>query len=209
MDDRLILYYRERRELRQEYKDLAAKSCYSMIVVGIALVALRPLMVDQILGRADAYSAIGRLDESKRQCDKALLIDDDNSHAWCQLARIYKIQDDSEGAYAAYAKAVQADNSNRSAQFELGMMYADDGKYTLAIPCFEQVRRLGMEKTKAGQAGQDSHHKAALHMLVRCYEKMGDPVKTELTLKEIRVFYPDFKSEAKPHTLSTPNSLAH
>ena len=28
-------------------------------------------------------------------------------------------------------------------------------------------------------------------MLVLCYEKVGDPIKTEMTLKEIRVFYPE------------------
>ena len=89
MEDRLNLS-RQRRQRRQEYKELAAKSCYSLLIVMIALAVLRPLMVDQILSRADAYSALGRLDESKRQCDKALLIDDNSSRAWCLLARIYK-----------------------------------------------------------------------------------------------------------------------
>jgi tetratricopeptide (TPR) repeat protein len=190
MEDRLILY-RQRRERRQEYKELAAKSCYSVIIVLIALVVLRPLMVDQILGRADAYSAVGRLDESKRQCDKVLLIDDNSSQAWCQLARICKIREDREAAYEAYQKAVQADGANRSANFELGMMYADDGRHQFAIPYFEQVRKLGSDKTMRGHAGPASYHRAALHMLALCYEKAGDPVKTELTLKEIRVFYPD------------------
>jgi hypothetical protein len=79
MEDRLR-HYQERRRRRQEYKELAAKNCCSVIVVVIALVALRPLMVDQILGRAEAYSAVGRLDESQRECDKALLIDPPTSN---------------------------------------------------------------------------------------------------------------------------------
>jgi tetratricopeptide (TPR) repeat protein len=190
MEDRLILY-RQRRERRQEYKELAAKSCYSVMIIILALVAVRPLLVDQILSRADAYSAVGQLDESQRQCDKALLIDDNSSQAWCQLARIHKIKGDREAAYEAYGKAVQADAANRSANFELGMMYADDGRHQSAIPYFEQVRGLGSDTIIRGQPGPTSYYRAALHMLALCYKKAGDPAKTELILKEIRVFYPD------------------
>ena len=189
MEDRLILY-RQRQERRQECKELAAKSCYSIIIVILALVALRPLMVDQILSRAEAYSAGGMLEESQRQCDKALLIDDDNSRAWCQLARIYKIRREREMAYSAYQKAVRADSTNRAARYELAMMYMDDGKHELAIPSLEQVCEFGPDRTKGGIIGQSSYHQAALYMLVLCYEKVGDPSKTELTLKQMRVFYP-------------------
>ncbi len=188
-DDRLTLR-RQSRERQQEYKDLAATSCYSIILVIVALVVLRPLMVDQILSRADAYSAAGMLDDSQRQCDKALLIDDDNSRAWCQLARIHKIRGDREMAYSAYEKAVQVDGTNRSANYELAMMYMDDGKHHLAIPYLERVAELGPDRTKDGVVGQDSYHQAALYMLVLCYEKVGDPIKTEVALKEMRVLYP-------------------
>ena len=142
MEDRLILS-RERRQRRQEYKDLATRSCYSVLIVMVALLVLRPVMVDQILSRADAYAAVGRLDECKRQCDKALLLDEDSSRAWCLLARIARFRGDREMAYAAYEKAVQADSTNGSAHFELGIMYMDDGRHQLAIPHFEQVRRAG------------------------------------------------------------------
>ena len=205
MEDRLIVY-RRRQEHKQEYKELAANTCYSFIIILLALIVLRPLMVDQILSRADAYCAAGRLDESKRQCEKALLIDDDSSQAWRQLARVYKIGGDREMAYAAYEKAVQADGTNRSAHFELGMMYMDDGRHPLAIPHFEQVRRLGVEKAKAGQAGRESYHRASLHMLLLCYEKVGDQVKTELTLQEISVFYPGCKSEMGPESSFTQSN---
>ncbi len=190
LEDRLIRH-REQRQRRQAYKDLAAKSCYSVLIITIALVALRPLLVDQILSRADAYSAIGRFDESLRQCDKALLIDDDSGQAWCQLARLRKIQGDREGAYEAYGKAVQADATNRSANFELGMMYADDGRHELAIPYFEQVRSLGSDTLIGGRPGPTSYHQAALHMLEQCYKKVGDQVKMDVVLREIRIFYPD------------------
>ena len=208
MEDRLNLY-RQRRQRRQEYKDLAAKSCYSLLIVMIVLAVLRPLMVDQILGRADAYSALGRLDESKRQCDKALLLDDNSSRAWCLLARIYRAGGDREMAYGAYEKAVQADRENGSAHFELGMMYVDDGHHSLAIPHFEQVRRLGPDNDNDSPSRRNGYHRAALQMLVLCHEKAGDPIKTELTLKEMRVFYPDCESlEEHPAPLRA-NDLTH
>ncbi len=190
LEDRLILH-RQQRQRQQQYKDLAAKSCYSVLIIIIALVALRPLMVDLILSRADAYSAVGQLDESQRQCDKALLIDDNSSQAWCQLARIRKLKGDREGAYEAYGNAVQAGATNRSANFELGMMYADDGRHQSAIPYFEQVRSLGSDTLIRGRLGPTSYHRAALHMLEQCYKKVGDQVKTEMVLREIRVCYPD------------------
>lgn len=208
MEDRLNLC-RQRRERRQEYKELATKSCYSLLIVMIALVVLRPLMVDQILGRAAAYSAVGRLDESKRQCDKALLIDDDNSRAWCLLARIYKAGGDREMAYGAYEKAVQDDRENGSAHFELGMMYVDEGRHSLAIPHFEQVRRLGPDNAYDSPSRRNSYHQAALQMLVRCYEKVGDPIKTELALKEMHVFYPDGKDPEEHLTPLRAKDLTH
>jgi tetratricopeptide (TPR) repeat protein len=198
MEDRLILRH-ARRERRQEYKELAANSCYSLMIVIVALIVLRPLMVDHILSRADAYATLGRLDESQRQCDKALLIDDNSSPAWCQLARIHKTRGQSQAAYDAYQKAVQADATNPSANFELGVMCVEDGQHQMAIPYLEQVRRLGSGKTLHDAAQSTSYHRAALHALVGCYEKVGDSVKTELTLKEIRAFYPNsIRPEGRP-----------
>jgi len=190
MEDRLILR-EQRRERRQQYKETAVRSCYSVLIVAVALVVLRPLIVDEILSRADAYSAVGQLDECMRQCDKAILIDDESSRAWCLLARIHKVRGNREMAYAAYERAVQADSTNTSAHFGLGMLYMDDGRHLLAIPHFEQVRKLGPDRAQGNRPGGDSYHRAALYMLVLCYEKVGDPLKTELTLKEIRGFYPE------------------
>ncbi len=190
MEDRLTRL-RQRREHLQECKDLASKSCYSIIIVIVALIVLRPLMVDQILSRAQAYSATGMLEESQRQCDKALLIDDDNSRAWCELARLHNLRRERDMAYAAYEKAVRSDHTNRSARYELAKMYMDDGKHQLAIPYLEQVRELGPERAKDGAVEQNSYHRSALYMLAQCYEKVGDPLKTELSLKQMRVIYPD------------------
>lgn len=189
MEDHMIVYRKHSRHL-PEYRELAGKSCGSVILIVLALVVLRPVMVGQIVSRAEAYSSLGLLDESRRQCDKALLIDGESSQAWSQLARIHNAQGNREMAYGAYCKAVEADVANRPAHYELGMMYVEDGQHQLAIPHFEQVRAAGPRKSKDGRPEATPYHKLALDVLAACYEKAGEPTKAEFTLEEIRVFYP-------------------
>jgi len=207
MEDRLIAY-RKRRERLQEYKETAAKSCYSLIIIVVALVLLRPMMVNQMLSLAGAYSSAGMLDESMRQCDKALLIDGESSGAWYQSARVYKAQGQREMAYGAYQKAAQSDATNRPAQLELAAMYIEDDRHTLAIPCLEQVRSLGPDKTASVGIGHNSLHRAALEMLVVCYQKEKDPAKLEMVLKEGRIFYSDFNLTERG-SASAPRDSAH
>ncbi len=187
----------KRRILINGYKDLAAKGSYSVIFIILALIAIRPIMVDQMISRADAYSAYGMHEDSRRECNKALLLDSDNSEAWCRLARIYTAEGDRDMAYGAYLNATQADATNKPAHFELGMMYAQDHLYKEAIPYFDQVRKLGPDKPASIHRGGFPYHKSSLDMLAMCYEKAGDIAKAEFTLEEIRVFYPDY---AKPDT---------
>jgi len=203
MEDRLLAY-RQRRERVQEYKEAAAKSCYSLIIIVVALILLRPMMVNQILSLASAYSSAGMLDESMRQCDKALLIDGDSSDAWRQSARIYKTRGDREMACGAYQKAVQADAGNRSANFELAMMYVEDGRHAVAIPYFEQVRKLGPDRVATYETAGNSYHRASLEMLILCYEKENDIAKMEVAVKEARIFYPN-SDVARNHLSPSPS----
>ena len=193
MEDRLIAQ-RQRRERVQEYKDAAAKSCYSLIIIVVTLILLRPVMVNQMLSLAGAYSNAGMLDESMRQCDKALLLDGEHSGAWHQSARNYRTRGDREMAYGAYQKAVHADPSNRLARLELAAMYVEDDQHQLAIPYLEQARRLGPDV-----AASTSYHRASLEMLLQCYEKEGDTAKLEMVLKEARIFYPGV-GKMDPHS---------
>jgi tetratricopeptide (TPR) repeat protein len=191
MEDRLIVR-RQRRERVSEYKEVAAKSCYSLIIVVVALVLLRPVMVNQMLSLAGAYSGAGLLDESMRQCDKALLLDGENSGAWRQSARIHMARGNREMAREAYQRAVQADPSNRLAHLELAALYVEEDRHQLAIPYLEQVRRLGPDKATVYGRTSTSCHRASLEMLILCYEKEGDPAKLEMVLKEASIFYPDY-----------------
>jgi tetratricopeptide (TPR) repeat protein len=181
-----------RRGVPNGLKEFAAKGCYSVIFIVLALILVRPLMVSQMISRADAYSAFGMYQDCKRECNKALLIDSDNSKAWCRLARIYRTEGDRDMAYAAYLNATQADATNKPAHFELGIMYTHDKLYREAIPYFDQVRKLGQDKPEYLRKGGFHYHRAALDMLAMCYEKAGDIAKAEFTLEEIRVFYPNY-----------------
>jgi tetratricopeptide (TPR) repeat protein len=172
-------------------RELAAKSSFSLILIVVLLFLLRPLMVGQILSRADAYSTCGLYNESKRQCSKVLLMDGSNSTAWYLLGCVHKAQKDSDQAYASFNKATQTDPKNAPAQFELGMMYAQDALYRQAIPCFEQVRTCTSEEARKGSHGAFSHHRAALNMLLFCYQKTGETAKAQLTQEELRVYYPE------------------
>jgi tetratricopeptide (TPR) repeat protein len=192
------IVYPKKRGLRQEHKELAAKGSYSIILIVLTLFLVRPLMVTQMLSRAEAYSAFGLYDESKRQCNKALLFDGDNSRAWCQLARIHKAEGDLDMALAAYQKAAEADPTNKAAHYELAMLYAQDKCYEQAIPYFEQVRSLGPDNGDRLQQDGFSHHKSALTMLIMCYEKVGDTTKAQFTREEMRVFYPDCTVSDQP-----------
>jgi len=186
------IIYPKRHARKHDYREIATRGSWSVIFVILALVAVRPLMVSQILNRADAYTAFGLNDDSKRQCNKALLLDNDNSRAWHRLARIYKAEGNREMAYDAYHRATETDLANGPAHFELGLMYVQDDRHQQAIPYFERVRTLGPDKAQQDRQDGFACHKTALDMLALCYEKAGHVTKAEFTLEEIRVFYPAY-----------------
>lgn len=198
------LVYSKRRKSWADQRDLALKGCYTVIFCMGALVLMRPLMVKQILDRADACAAFGQKREAKRLCDKALLLDSNSSRAWCQLARVHKGQGERDLAYGAYQKSTETDATNRPAHLELATMYVQDGHHQMAIPYYEQIRRLGPETPNDNAALGFPYHRAALDMLVLCYTKVGDDTKAEFTLKEIKVFYPTFVRTGEPLARNEP-----
>lgn len=192
------IIYPKRRRSGAEYKEFVARGSCSVILVVLALFLIRPLMVTQILSRAEAYSAFGLFEESKRQCSKALLIDGNNSRAWCQLGHIHKAEGDLDLASAAYQKAAEADPTNRPARYELAMLHVQAGRCDEAIPYLEQLRVLGPDEGERLQQDGFSYHKSALTMLFLCYEKAGDSAKAQFTREEMRVFYPDYTLPDQP-----------
>ncbi|HPC95325.1 MAG TPA: tetratricopeptide repeat protein [Sedimentisphaerales bacterium] len=192
-----VIYPRPRKDWR-ELRELVANGSYSIILVVIALIAIRPLMVRHILDRADAYSALRQYDDARRQCDKALLIDGDNGRAWYVLACLHKAQGELDAAYGAYQKATEADPANVPANFELALMYVQDGQLQQAVPYLEQVRQVEADRANRYAPDQFAYHRAALDMLVMCYEKLGDEAKAKFTREELRVYYPHHTQMGEP-----------
>lgn len=202
MSEGQVIYPKPRRDQR-ECRELVAKGAYSIIFVVVALIVIRPLMVNQILSRADAYSAFRLHDEAKRQCDKVLLIDADNSHAWYLLACTHKAWGDRDAAYGAYHRATEADPTNVPAHFELALLYVQDGQPQQAVPYFDQVRQVESGRAHEHAPERFAYHRAALDMLVLCYEKVGDPTKAAFTREELRVFYPHHTQIGEQQAAST------
>lgn len=195
-----VIYPRARRD-RQEYRELVANGAYSVILIVVALIAIRPLMVRQMLDRADAYSIFNLHGDAKRQCDKVLLIDADSSRAWYLLGQIHKAQGDVDAAYGAYQKATETDSKNVPANFELALMFVQDGQPQQAVPYLDQVRRVTSAPTyQPPTEGGFAYHRAALDLLVMCYEQVGDPAKAEFTREELRVFYPHHTQVGEPES---------
>lgn len=190
------LIYRRKHGLSQAQKELAARSSYSVILVVVALFLIRPLMVSQVLSRAEAYSAFGLFEESKRQCNKALLIDGNNSRAWCQLGHIHKAQGDPNMAQTAYQQAIEADPDNKVAHYELAVLHLHNGRHAEALRHLEQVRAAGPDQGQRLPREGFSYHKMALSLLITCYEAVGDPAKAQFTREELRIFYPNSVSPA-------------
>lgn len=192
-----VIYPRPRKD-RQELRELVANGSYSVILVVISLIAIRPFMVRHMLDRADAYFVLRQYDDAQRQCDKALLIDGDNGQAWYVLACLYKAQGELDAAYGAYQKATEADPANVPANFELAVMYVQDGQPQQAVPYFEQVRHVEADRANRYAPDQFAYHRAALDMLVMCYEKLGDESKAKFTREELRVYYPHHTQVGEP-----------
>ncbi len=176
-----------------------------MILVVFALFLIRPLLVSEILNRAEAYSAFGLFNESKRQCNKVLLIDGNNSQAWCQLGHIYQAEGDLDTALMAYQKATEADPTNRPANYDLALLHLQGGRYEQAIPYLERVRTLGPDRGQRLEQDGFSYHRSALSTLIACYEKAGDSTKAQFTREEMRVFYPH--SVCGPPVQSQPDPM--
>ena len=107
-------------------------------------------------------------------------------------------------AYGAYQKSTETDPTNKPAHLELATMYVQDGHHQMAIPYYEQIRRLGPETPNDNAELRFPYHRAALDMLVLCYTKVGDDTKAEFTLKEIKVFYPTFVRTGEPLARNEP-----
>ena len=177
--------------------DLVMRSAASVIFIVVVLFLLRPVMVGQMLARADAYTANGLYDDAVRQCDKALLIQSDNADAWTRLGYVQKAKGQPYAAAEAFSRAIEKDPQHEAANYERGMLHMLEEHCQLAVPYFERIRQAGPSPASANSPQAFPYHKAALDMLVVCYERLGCPGKAAGVLLELEAFYPGFERRTK------------
>ncbi len=181
------------------------KWSFSIIFVTLCLLAARPMIVNQLLSRADAYYAYGLNDNAIRQCKKALFIQPHNNHAWLTLGDSYKSQNDIDNAVQTYLNAINADASNWTAHFRLAMLFALQQDYTSAIPHFEAVRQLAPLPPYAPAPDAFNYHLSSLEMLALCYERTDQTDKAiELLGEALRQYPTCSKLAEKLDTLENP-----
>lgn len=161
----------------------------SIVFVVLALFALKPVIVDRLVSRAEAYSSYNMFNNAERECQKALFLDGDNTHAWNLLGNAYKSRGDMANAVNTYLKAIDINPANKVAHFRIAMIYALDKDYNRAIPHFELIKILGPESPKALACDSFSYYHASLEMLSLCYEKTGRTDKMNDTIGDFARTY--------------------
>jgi len=180
----------------------------SIIFVLAMLFALKPLIINHVLVRAEAYASYGLYNNAVRECKKVLFFDPNNVRAWNTLGDSYKCQEDLDNAVYTYLNALNMNPSNRVAHFRVAMIFALEKKYNQAIPHFEKVRAYGQEPIEVLTLDGFSCYRASLEMLSLCYEKTARFNRQQGVLEELAQTYPDYaKSKQKIQTLKQKSNL--
>jgi tetratricopeptide (TPR) repeat protein len=162
----------------------------SVLFVLVALFALKPVIVDRLISRAEAYSSNSMFNNTERECQKAIFLDGGNARAWNMLGGAYKSRGDIQNAVTTYLNAININPANKVAHFRVAMIFALEKDYSRAIPHFELIRILGPESPASFACDPFSYYRASLEMLSLCYEKTGKPDKIQDILKDLARTYP-------------------
>ena len=162
----------------------------SILLVLVALFALKPIIINRLISRAEAYSSNSMFNNAERECQKAIFLDGDNARAWNILGGAYKSQGDIRNAVNTYLNAININPANKVAHFRVAMIFALEKDYRRAIPHFELIRILGPESPAALACDSFSYYRASLEMLSLCYEKTGKPDKIQDILKDLARTFP-------------------
>ncbi|MBN1787853.1 MAG: tetratricopeptide repeat protein [Sedimentisphaerales bacterium] len=144
------------------------KWSFSLVFVFTIIFLIKPLLVNQLVKRAEAYTAYNFHEDAVRQYQKAVLIDRKNSNIWNSLGNSYKNLGTLPDAIDAYNIAIETNPVNRAALFNLGMIFMLKKDYAHAMPYFEKVAALGPEDAEYKKLYQFSHHKLSMEMLDLC-----------------------------------------
>ncbi len=161
----------------------------SIVFVMLALFALKPFIINQLISRAEAYSSNNQFNNVERECQKAIFLDGDNIRAWNLLGNAYKSRGDITNAVNTYLNAINVNPANKIAHFRVAMIFTLDKNYNRAIPHFELIRIFGPESPEALACDSFSYYHASLEMLSLCYEKTGKTDKMNDIVKDLARTY--------------------
>jgi tetratricopeptide (TPR) repeat protein len=162
----------------------------SIIFIMVALFSLKPVILDRLIARAEAYSSNNMFNNVERECQKVIFLDAGNVRAWNLLGGAYKNQGDMHNAINTYLNAININPANKVAHFRVAMIFALEKDYHRAIPHFELIRILGPESPAALASDPFPYYRASLEMLSLCYEKTGKPDKIQDIVKDLASTYP-------------------
>jgi len=167
----------------------------SIVFVMLTIFALKPVIVNQLISRAEAYSSNNQFNNTERECQKAIFLDGDNIRAWNLLGNAYKSRGDITNAVNTYLNAINVNPANKVAHFRVAMIFTLDKDYNRAIPHFELIRILGPESPQALACDSFSYYQASLEMLSLCYEKTGKINKVNDIVKDLARTYPSSQKD--------------
>jgi tetratricopeptide (TPR) repeat protein len=157
----------------------------SIVFVTLALLALKPVIVDRLVSRAEAYTSYNMYNNVERECQKAIWLEGGNIRAWNLLGNAYKSRGDMTNAVSIYLNAININPANKVAHFKVAMIFTLDKEYNRAIPHFELLRLLGPETQSDLARDSFSYYQASLEMLSLCYEKAGRTDKVNDIIKDL------------------------
>ncbi len=167
----------------------------SIVIIFLTIFALKPVIVDRLISRAQAYSSNNMFINAERECRKAIYLDQYNTIAWNILGDAYNSQGDIPNAVNTYIDAIKANPANKVAHFRLGKIFALDKFYKKAIIHFELIRILGPESPAALAGDSFSYYQASLEMLLLCYEKLGKTDRMNEIVRELAVLQNRLKND--------------
>jgi tetratricopeptide (TPR) repeat protein len=161
----------------------------SIVFITLALFAIKPVIVERLISRAEVYSSNNQFNNVERECQKAIFLDGGNIRAWNLLGDAYKSRGDITSAVNTYLNAINVNPANKVAHFRLGNIFATTENCNRAIPHFELIRILGPESPEDLANDSFSYYRASLKMLLPCYEKTGKIDKMDDIIKDLARTY--------------------
>jgi len=111
----------------------AAKEAYE------ALVMLNPLHVEALFGAALTCNQLGEADRALGYLDRLNRLQPNDAQVYNQIGLAFTLKEDTEGAQAAFVRAIEVDPAFVDAQRNYAALLIEAGRYEDGIKAFQQI----------------------------------------------------------------------